>query len=293
MASERNLGPTFIGIGAMKCGTTWLSECLRYHPDIFMSIPKEIDFFGSKLNWSKGTEWYLTHFKDSKRYKARGEFSTSYLRKSIHAAPQIRNILGQVKIIALLRNPVARFISHYKQFIRDGKLLQREYNTLDIDTFHKATYLYPQLIDNGHYYENLKIFIEIFAVENVYIGIKEDIDKSPKDELIKIYNFLEVNHEYIPPIFNKKIGPGIIPRFHSLEALRGRLFYTLNERTPWLVGHIRRLRLAEIYRKLNADRRPSSFQIDERVIEKLASHYREEIMNVKRLVGRELDAWKQ
>src|SRR5687767_11173390 len=114
MNTKHSAHPTFVGIGGMKCATTWLSECLRYHPEIFMSTPKEIHFFGSESNWDKGVDWYLEHFRGSEGYKAVGEFSPSYLPRPI-TAEQIRNTLGPVKILTTLRSPITRFISHYKQ----------------------------------------------------------------------------------------------------------------------------------------------------------------------------------
>src|SRR5262245_46747923 len=37
--------PTFLGIGSMRCGSTWLYEVLKCHSDIRMSDRKEMDFF--------------------------------------------------------------------------------------------------------------------------------------------------------------------------------------------------------------------------------------------------------
>ena len=36
--------PTFVGIGSMRCGSTWLYEVLRSHPDVRLSDAKELDF---------------------------------------------------------------------------------------------------------------------------------------------------------------------------------------------------------------------------------------------------------
>ena len=68
--NKEQIKPNFIGIGAMKCATTWISECLRYHPEIYMSSPKEIHFFSAY--YDKGLDWYLNHFQESKAYKAIG-----------------------------------------------------------------------------------------------------------------------------------------------------------------------------------------------------------------------------
>ena len=48
MASVSNGYKFFIGIGAQRCGTTWLSQYLREHPEVGFSPLKEVRFFDSK-----------------------------------------------------------------------------------------------------------------------------------------------------------------------------------------------------------------------------------------------------
>ena len=52
--------PTFLGIGAQKCGTTWLHKLLSHHPGVFAANPKEIDFFS--YGFDRGYEWYGRFF---------------------------------------------------------------------------------------------------------------------------------------------------------------------------------------------------------------------------------------
>jgi hypothetical protein len=54
--------PNFLIIGAMKAGTTSLHSYLTTHPEIYMSIKKEPNYFSSEKNWSKGVEWYESFF---------------------------------------------------------------------------------------------------------------------------------------------------------------------------------------------------------------------------------------
>jgi hypothetical protein len=292
MISQQTRYPTFIGIGGMKCGTTWLSECLRYHPDIFMSAKKEIHFFGSQSNQDKGIEWYLEHFQGGNGYKAVGEISPSYLQRA-KAAEHIKETVGHVKILAMFRDPIERFLSHYKQLIRNGELPKTAYSTLDTHTFSQAIDRAPRLIGHGNYYRNLVKFIDLFGAENICVVIKEDIDKDPQSELQKVYAFLGVDRDYLPPILNKKVSPGIIPRFPFLETLRIRLFHTFNKRAPQVIVYVRKLRLAEMYRKFNADTRPDQFTVKSEVIEQLRVRYRDEIERLEQFLGRELDTWRK
>ena len=68
--------PDFIGLGAMKTGTTWLHQCLLEHPEINLS-EKELNFFGDPVTWSKGFDWYEKKLESDK--KIIGEFSVFYL----------------------------------------------------------------------------------------------------------------------------------------------------------------------------------------------------------------------
>ncbi len=50
----------FVGIGAQKAGTTWLSEYFYSHPDVYMSPYKEMHYFDSKLLWRNASDnWRL------------------------------------------------------------------------------------------------------------------------------------------------------------------------------------------------------------------------------------------
>jgi len=42
---QKPILPNFLIVGAAKCGTTSLYYSLKQHPDVFMSNPKEPDFF--------------------------------------------------------------------------------------------------------------------------------------------------------------------------------------------------------------------------------------------------------
>ena len=41
--------PDFLGIGAQKAGTTWLSHNLQLHPEVWMPPVKELHYFDEKI----------------------------------------------------------------------------------------------------------------------------------------------------------------------------------------------------------------------------------------------------
>src|SRR5438034_9146496 len=80
----------FIGIGAPKCGTTWLSAQLDAHPQIGFAPDKEVYYFadtilrrlaGQELHcFNRGVVWYHEQFPPSVgAVSCRGEFCPSYL----------------------------------------------------------------------------------------------------------------------------------------------------------------------------------------------------------------------
>lgn len=107
-----NALPTFIIIGAMRAGTTSLYDILSHHPQISMSQQKETDFFIAEKSWSRGTGWYTRQFDPSKRI--RGEASPNYTKRHVFTGvpERIYATVPNVKLIYLLRDPVARAISH-------------------------------------------------------------------------------------------------------------------------------------------------------------------------------------
>ncbi|MFN2557318.1 MAG: hypothetical protein ABR592_10730 [Nitriliruptorales bacterium] len=47
--------PDFIIIGAMKSGTSSLASYLASHPDVFITNPKEPEFFVAEGNWDRAS----------------------------------------------------------------------------------------------------------------------------------------------------------------------------------------------------------------------------------------------
>ena len=51
--------PDFIGIGAQKSGTTWLSRNLQLHPEVWMPDIKELHYFNDRINDPRNTVFRL------------------------------------------------------------------------------------------------------------------------------------------------------------------------------------------------------------------------------------------
>jgi len=117
--------PSFLILGTMKGGTTSLFNFITEHPAVLPPWRKETNFFNH--HYRKGALWYRAYFprksppiaKANLRPFQTGEASPYYLYHP--AVPRrVRNLLPDVKLIVLLRNPVERAFSHYRHQVRSG-----------------------------------------------------------------------------------------------------------------------------------------------------------------------------
>ena len=125
--------PNFLIIGAAKAGTTALWHYLRQHPEIYMSPHKEPRFFalygqpvnfkgpGDKTRFKFVTELQEYHqlFAGVQNEKAIGEASPWYLYVK-SAAPAIKKMLPDVKLVVFLRDPVERASTNYLHVVNEG-----------------------------------------------------------------------------------------------------------------------------------------------------------------------------
>lgn len=195
----------FIGIGSAKCATSWAFRCLREHPEICGPRKKELNFFLTKnpgfgnVNpehheyiYNKGPNFYAKYFSDCKDGQKRGEYSVAYMNDE-GAARRIRECFPEVKIIVMLRDPVKRAFSLYwfaKEFLRWEK------NGTFEDAIKRNKEAY---VDNGMYYKRLKAYFDLFPRENIGVFFVDDLKKDPVKFMQKMYKFLEVSSEFIPP----------------------------------------------------------------------------------------------
>lgn len=186
--------PDFIGIGSMRCGTTWLTDMLRSHPDIFIPAHfKELHFFDRYFD--RGLDWYTANFSSKKPNQIAGEFTPNYLMDK-----QVMNLVSQTcpdaKLIVSIRNPVERAFSHYNLLKNGGNISDSFYDALFDDRY--------ALRDAGLYGDQLQNCLKLFPKENIHIIIFNDILQSPEVVMSELFEFLGVDKDHIPTELSKK-----------------------------------------------------------------------------------------
>jgi len=200
--------PNFIIVGAPKAGTTSLYHYLSEHPDVFMSEPKEVNFFSREEIEAQGLYYadfkakdidaYQRLFDGVKNQQAVGEGSVSYLYYP-KTAEKIKSALPDVKIIILLREPVARAFSHYLMDLSLGLVEMSFEDIVSRKSMDKhAVLFYQQYVELGLYYEQVKRYLDVFGKEQVKIYLQEDLRYHSDDVILDLYDFLGIDNAYKP-----------------------------------------------------------------------------------------------
>jgi hypothetical protein len=238
--------PDFLLIGAMKAGTSTLIAELATHPQVIRSRRREIHFFGSRFD--RGVNWYRSHFPTGyelrKHNAITGEGSTSYLANK-RCAPRIKAILPQVRMIALLRDPVDRAISNYFHERRTGReplpiteAFAAEDDRLDRK---RGTELGEHNLayrGRGLYADQLDRYYRLFPKDQLLILRSESLFSDPQPVVDRACRFLGLDPALISGSFRpQNLGgydPGEVPPALYQELTR--FFTPHNERLYELVG---------------------------------------------------------
>lgn len=289
--------PNFLLIGANKGGTTTLFNYLKNHPDIFVTDFKEPSFFifenrtpGPVHAMSKPhkfpttLEAYEKMFEGVTTQKAIGECSTGYLTNKT-VIPRIKELLPDVKIIAVLRNPVDRAYSNYRDYVGRG---------IEHRTFKKAIhdemaamksnqpYEYRPFLRLGLYADSLSIYMDTFGRDKVHIILFEELAKDPLSVAKNLFRFLEVDDTVKPDV---SVRRNVSDKSDKLRLLTKKL------RLGWLKKLIPRSAHA-FFKKLFFSM-VSSEQLTPEVKKELREFFLNDINKLEVLINRDLSSWKK
>lgn len=195
--------PSFLLIGAPKCGTNWLTEMLRQHPQVGMSSRKELHFFDSSHRFEKGLDWYRSQFTDSPETAATGEATAQYLAGGMDreccvgheedsCARLVHRCYPDLRLILMLRNPVDRVVSSYYQRMRRGAVSPRT----SLTGYIRAC---PSKIEVGYYAAHLHRWQALFHPRQMLVLIFEEaVAANRRQTLQAVFRFLEVDPWFVP-----------------------------------------------------------------------------------------------
>lgn len=215
----------FIGIGAPKCGTTWLSAQLEAHPQIGFAPHKEVYYFadtiarriaGQEMHcFERGVDWYHKQFPQvGGAIKCRGEFCPAYLY-SEEAATRIADYRADIKLLLCVRPPVEMIYSWYWY---GGSAvvtaLPKSFAEMMENPFLRAL---------GCFARHLKPYLTKFPPENILVVQLGAIQRDPDRVRQGIYEFLGVAADFKPQ-FEAGKNEARAPRSSVLQAGAQRLY---------------------------------------------------------------------
>ena len=202
-ASARPL-PDFLIIGAQKAGTTALYAYLRRHPAITGPSWKEVSYFDR--HYERGEAWYRGNFPNRVRARGKlvGEASPSYIFHRLGPG-RVKALVPEARLVALVRNPVERALSHYHHEVALGReplsfedaldaeeeRLRGEEERLAADSsyFSRAWWSHAYKA-RGRYAEQLERWLAVFPRDRLLILPSEDLGGEPERTHARVLDFL-------------------------------------------------------------------------------------------------------
>ena len=297
--------PNLFIVGAPKSGTTALSDYLREHPDIFISMPKEPHFFATDLpghcHKVNTHEKYIHLFKNVNSESVVGEASVHYLY-SQKAIKNIYEFNSEARLVAMLRKPVEMVYSMHSQALaslneditdfEQAWALESERSTGRRVPKHcrDVQILYYSQI--AKYAEQLKRVYRYFPREQVKIIFFENFKEDTRGTYESVLDFLEVSQDErseFPRINSNKVAQNaLLARFTERPPeplkkliLNGKKLLGFQDRS---IGALRTLRRVNF---VKTKRKPLSPEMRRKVI----TAYRDDILELSDLLECDLSHW--
>ncbi len=180
----------FLVPGFSKCGTTTLCAHLSRHPDIFISEPKEPNFFSSD-NYENSWLSYETLFSRSRSGQLLGEGSTSYTTHEYEkvARERILRHFPGIKLIFIARDPFKRIESSYREFHHSGPSygLDAPYGLA------AALKQLPIILQDSCYWRRINNYRHHMPEENIHVVFLEELKADPEIIIKSCFEFLGVD----------------------------------------------------------------------------------------------------
>jgi hypothetical protein len=277
--------PNFIIIGATKCGTTSLYHYLRQHPFVFMSTPKEPEFFLGKGRFSI-REQYEALFDGVNGESAVGEASVGYFH-SPEACARLKDLLPDARLIAVLRDPADRAYSHYNMLVAHGAIPDRPYLDVLKEARHTGDYQNTG-VPTSRYATSLRRYFEAFGQENVCVYFFHDFKSDATATARSIFDHIGVDSGFEPDTTHRH-NEGRRPRSDWLH----RLIWSksiVKDAVKFVLPDVLRQQISRAMHQFNrAPVPPLSEEARRIIIERLS----DDIEQTEELLGEDLSAWKK
>lgn len=292
--------PDFLVVGAAKSGTTSLFHYLNAHPDVFIPELKELWYLQVMKNpnkeilsrWSKIPTNLLSYsgmFLGAREDQVCGDMTPSYLMFPKYTIETINESLTEeqkknLKIIIILREPIAKIKSHYRfnlkigtEYLPFNKALELEKERIADNTL-SIGFSYVQ---STLYYEQVKAFLEAF--DKVKVFLFDDLKDNPKHLMTDLYDFLNIDQIESVDLNKRYNTTDSVGGNNSLSSKIKRLafYFPFMSSLP--------VKYQKAMYKRNYDR--VSTELSPNNLKRVKKVFREDVLKLQELINRDLSKW--
>lgn len=295
----KNLLPNFLGLGAAKAATVSARRYLQQHPDVFVAAgePRFFSFEGQDLDPEHvvhqatitDRESYHRLFDEHAGEKAIGEVSPSYLFNP-RAPENIKKHIPDAKMFAILRDPSERAYSHFVHMAQNDFEVTTDFAealrepVVQVGKWKRDRMYLPF----GFYHEQLSRYFELFPPEQIKIFLYEEVIRDNKAMMRELYRFVGVDDTFEPDT-SLRYNPSGIPKSRFIEQFTSKPHPVKTFVRAFLPGPARRAlhRTKMKIQRKNLEKGKLSPEMRQHLI----GIYREDILKLQDLIGRDLSTW--
>lgn len=230
--------PTFLILGAARCGTTALVEGLTTHPDVFVTDPKEPHYFAlhgrsadfagpgdahtiNKVAVTDADQYLALYPPEPHPYQCLGDAAVSSLYYYQEAIPEIRRLSPDAKLVILLRDPVERAHSAFSYLRARG--FETHYSLMDairaedqrVDAGWHHLWHYSRMSMYAH---SVGAYLDAFGADQVGIWYFDDVEARFERTVSEILRFIGASPRLGEGAGVKRVNSSGEPRSRVLQS---------------------------------------------------------------------------
>jgi len=293
--------PNFLVIGAGRSGTTSLHHYLMQHPDVFVPSAKAPSFFyavdespdrratrdlATQRSFVRDWDSYVRLFDAWSGQRAVGEVSPAYLMAT-GVASRIADRLPEVRLIAVLRDPLQRAHARYVARRRDGLERARTFEQVVADEMARPFDLNDTAgtyVAGGFVSHVIETYLDRFPPERIRFFLHDDLKYDTSSVVTDLWSFLEVDPRSPAP--------------HDVHNRSGGVISQPLVRAAWTRSASIRQRIGPLVPKTWRDRafrlatrQLAPLEMNATVRARLADLYEPEVTRLGQLIKRDLSHW--
>lgn len=194
----------FLVVGANRCGTTSLWRALNSHPQVRVPSDKEREFFSSDERYERGLEHFIRRtFPDLRDDEVIGTVTPQLMAPNPHAAranvERIRSTCPEVKLIAVLRDPIERCVSQFRRMKKIGRGEEETFDQFIERVAAKRGGIDKiPLVRASDYGRILRPYFKTFKRKQIEVLFTADLDQDPATFYRRVFEFIGVDPDHDP-----------------------------------------------------------------------------------------------